>query len=264
MALQGFFDGIPILVLFLSISALMIAVFELAYSVVVRFDKKQNKAQIAQVRAIMGAALGLLAFMLAFTFSKAQEHFEARVDAYLLEVSAVDATYRSAEFLDDERKETAKGLIRDFVQVRVDIARDVKTEELGVVFEHVKRGEQIHGELWDVAVSSKESGNAIDDDGYASAVLEMVRANEERLQATLYNRISPVIWITLIGMAMLAMIVMGYQARLTGARSKAATWTLAFAFAAVMALVSDLDRPQMSLFDFDQSMLVKLQQRVSE
>ena len=49
-----------------------------------------KKAQMAQVRAIMGASLGLLAFMLAFSFSIAQQHFETRTNAYMMEVSAID------------------------------------------------------------------------------------------------------------------------------------------------------------------------------
>ena len=60
------------------------------------------------------------------------------------------------------------------------------------------------------------------------------------------------------------MIVMGYQARLTGARSVIATRTLAFAFAAEMTLITDLDRPQMTLFDLGEHMMLELQNRIAE
>lgn len=60
------------------------------------------------------------------------------------------------------------------------------------------------------------------------------------------------------------MIVMGYQAQLTGTRSGLATWTLAFAFAAVMTLVTDLDRPQMSLFKMNESLMIELQSRIND
>ena len=42
---------------------------------------------------------------------------------------------------------------------------------------------------------------------------------------------------------------MGYQAGLVGKRSPFATVSLAFIFAVVMMLITDLDRPFMSLFD---------------
>jgi hypothetical protein len=60
---------------------------------------KPHKAQIAQVRAIMGASLGLLAFMLAFSFNTGQQHFEERTRAYMMEVSAIDSAYRGADLI---------------------------------------------------------------------------------------------------------------------------------------------------------------------
>ena len=81
-------------------------------------------------------------------------------------------------------------------------------------------------------------------------------------QAALFNRISPVIWITLFLMSLLSMIVMGYQAGLTGTRSGLATWTLAITFSAVMTLITDLDRPNMTLFQLNQELMVELENRM--
>jgi hypothetical protein len=69
---------------------------------------------------------------------------------------------------------------------------------------------------------------------------------------------------TLFGMALLSMVVMGYQAGLTGTRSSLATWTLAVTFSAVMVLITDLDRPNMSLFQLDQGLMVELEGRMEE
>jgi hypothetical protein len=80
----------------------------------------------------------------------------------------------------------------------------------------------------------------------------------------MFNRISPVIWLTLLLMSFLSMIVMRYQAGLTGTRSGLATWTLAITFAAVMTLVTDLDRSRMSLFKMNESLMVELQNRINQ
>ena len=90
----------------------------------------------------------------------------------------------------------------------------------------------------------------------------MVNAHDARLQAGLFNRISPVIWITLFIMALLSMVVTGYQAGLTGTRSRLATWTLAITFAGVMTLITDLDRPTMTLFSMNQQLMVELENRM--
>jgi len=39
---------------------------------------------------------------------------------------------------------------------------------------------------------------------------------------------------------------------------------LAITFAAVMTLVTDLDRPRMSLFEVNESMMVELQNRINQ
>jgi len=99
MTFHEFLDDIPLLLLFLLTIILLIAFIEAGFRVAQRPQGKPNKSQMAQVRAIMGASLGLLAFMLAFSFSMAQKHFELRIDAYLLEISAVDSAYRGADLL---------------------------------------------------------------------------------------------------------------------------------------------------------------------
>jgi hypothetical protein len=60
---------------------------------------KAKKAQTSQVRAIMAAALGLSAFMLAFTFSAAQSHFEAKVQNLAEEARIVRNTFMQADLL---------------------------------------------------------------------------------------------------------------------------------------------------------------------
>jgi hypothetical protein len=99
---------------------------------------------------------------------------------------------------------------------------------------------------------------------FSQSVLAMIIAQDARLQAVLFNRISPVIWFTLYVMALMSMIIMGYQAGLTGARSGIATWTLAITFSVVMALVMDLDRPNQSLFSMNQQLMVDLHNRMAE
>ncbi len=265
MSLQEFFDDIPLLLYLLLAILLMVSFIEIGFWVGKHHHGKPYKAQMAQVRAIMGASLGLLAFMLAFSFSMAQRHFEARTDAYLLEISAIDAAYRGADLLEEHQRMTARELLRQFVQLRRDTSKVAATDELEEIIEMIRDAERIHGKLWRVADSSMSSpGDSIDDSIFVNAILEMIKANDERLQATMFNRISPVIWLTLLLMSFLSMIVMGYQAGLTGTRSGLATWTLAIAFAAVMTLVTDLDRPRMSLFKMNESLMVELQNRINQ
>ena len=79
-----------------------------------------------------------------------------------------------------------------------------------------------------------------------------------RVHAALVTRIPPVIWLTLYFTAVMAMVVVGYQAGLTERRSPLATFSLALAFSAVMLLIMDLDRPVQSFFEVDVAVMRQL------
>ena len=62
-------DDLPILAILLICVLGQILFIEAGYRFGSRKNSKPNKSQQAQVRSIMGASLGLLAFMLAFSFN---------------------------------------------------------------------------------------------------------------------------------------------------------------------------------------------------
>jgi hypothetical protein len=264
MILREFLDSIPLLLYLALAIIIMIAPIEIGYAVGKYYRGKPDKSQMAQVRSIMGASLGLLAFMLAFSFGMAQRHFDDRTNAYLLEVTAIDAAYRGASLLNQESGNEARELLRELVQLRRDTSDAEDRDELEEIVTLIRDVEHLHDRLWRVADTSMQSpGDSIDDSIFSNAIMAMIRANDERLQHTLFNRISPIIWLTLLAMSILSMIVMGYQAGLTGKRSILATWTLAITFAVVLTLVTDLDRPQMKLFKMNQSLMTELQNRIN-
>ena len=85
-----------------------------------------------------------------------------------------------------------------------------------------------------------------------------------RLQAALMNRIPIIVWLILFFTAIMAMLVMGYQAGLTGKRTPVATVSLAIVISAVMILITDLDRPRMSLFEINNQLMINLQGKMEQ
>jgi hypothetical protein len=71
----------PLFLVLLGSAISMVAFIEIGFWLGLNIKGKPVKAQTAQVRAIMGASLGLLAFMLAFSFSMAQRHFKVRTQS---------------------------------------------------------------------------------------------------------------------------------------------------------------------------------------
>jgi hypothetical protein len=259
----NFLDGIPLgMVLVMAVFG-QVAFIEAGFRFGSSKHEKQHKAQMAQVRAIMGASLGLLAFMLAFTFNMAQQHFEQRTQAYMMEVSAIDSAFRGADLIKRDARAGARDLLRDFAALRLRTSLAANDSDMDAVIEMVRESERMHDLLWSIAESSMEGSENGEDTGiFAQSVFGMINAHDARLQAALFNRISPIIWITLFLMSLLSMTVMGYQAGLTGTRSSLATWTLAITFSAVMTLITDLDRPNMSLFQMNQGLMIELENRM--
>jgi hypothetical protein len=256
-------DSISIGLIFILFTVMMVAFIEAGFRLGQVHQGKPNKSQMAQVRAIMGASLGLLAFMLAFSFSIAQSHFEARAQAYLLELNAINAVYRSAGLLDDNQEFAARDLVRQFVDSRIELQAVAADNRAGEAERLLSESNRIQSLLWRIAEETGQSGKDENSAGtYVGSVLAMIQASNQRVQATLFNRIPLIIWVTLSMMALLSMIVMGYQAGLTGTRSRLATWTLAIAFSAVMALVIDLDRPRQSLFSLNQQTMKDYQEGI--
>jgi len=259
-------DSLPLVLVLVLATLTQVFFIELGFRYGIRKGgTKAVKNQMAQVRAIMGASLGLLAFMLAFSFSMAQQHFEQRTQAYMLEVSAIDSAFRGADLIPADSRDEAKSVLIQFAEGRLALTKAAKEGDFDQVIQMVRESERMHDRLWKIAESAMEGSGGGEDTGiFAQSVLAMINAHDQRLQAALFNRVSPIIWLTLFLMSLLSMVVMGYQAGLTGHRSGLATWTLAITFSAVMTLITDLDRPNMTLFQMNQGLMVELDNRMQD
>ena len=83
--------------------------------------KKAPDLQRSPVGSITGAAFGLLAFLLAFTFQIAASRFDARKKLLLDEVTNIRTTYLRAEFIPEPFRTNTRKLIIEYVNIRVDL-----------------------------------------------------------------------------------------------------------------------------------------------
>jgi hypothetical protein len=266
MLVSHFLDLVPIWLMLIGTILMLVFFIEYGFRLGRKAQTTSRKAQTSQVRAIMGAGLGLLAFMLAFTFSTAQSHFEARVQTLVEEARIVRNAFIRANLLKEPIRTEAKTLLKEYVDLRrestetSDISAEVQLTGL------LERAEQIQHRLMLLAIKTDKAGeDAGENDGslnldspFAASVLLLTDIHYTRLHSVVMNRIPLTIWMTLYLMAILSMTIMGYQAGLTDKRSPVATITLAVAFSAVIILITDLDRPIMSFFDINDQLLVDL------
>jgi len=111
-------DLLPLPAAFLAIVVLVLLSIEGGFRLGLYRRKRSEKEKDAPVGAMVGSTLGLLAFMLAFTFGMAASRFDARKTLVLDEANAIGTTYLRAAMLPEGGNEV-RDLLRQYVDQRV-------------------------------------------------------------------------------------------------------------------------------------------------
>jgi Protein of unknown function (DUF4239) len=207
--------------------------------------------------AIMGSTLGLLAFMLAFTFGMSSSRFDARKQLLVDEASAVLRAYQRAQFLPTPQRDECRRLLRDYVELRVRLPR----KSLSEVQDLVTRSEGIQDALWRQATTLAD-GPSASLSIFVQSLSELTDLQMKRVRAVVWNRIPPTIVLTLYAIAFLAMTAMGYGAGLSESRTIVPSVMLILTFSAVIVLILDLERPRQQLFQVEQAPMADVARRI--
>lgn len=201
--------------------------------------RKRRKADDeSPVGTVVNATLGLLAFILAFTFGLTANRFDSRKQALLDEITAIETTAKRADLIPEPHRSEVKELIRKYIELRIGMPEDVAQAR-----ERVRQSEGIQLRLWPhaAALADADLKNADVVSLFVDSLNEMMSLQTRRVTITSYH-IATLIWIVLFGITIISMFQVGY---LFG-RSTSVNWlmivVLSLAFSAVMILIIDLDR----------------------
>lgn len=204
---------------------------------------------------MVGSILGLLAFLLAFTFGMAATRFDARRQSVLEEANAIGTTYLRARLLPQPQRAEIARLLREYADVRVEGIQK------GDVAGAIARSEELHELLWSEAVGAAENknANAIMTGIFVQSLNEMIDLHAKRVAVGTRSRIPISIWGGLFALATLGMAAVGYQAGLSATRRSPAMLGMVIAFAGVLWLIADLDRGSEGFLMVSQQALVDVQ-----
>jgi hypothetical protein len=247
-------DVVPLWALFLATCALTWLALEGGY----RFGKWRRahaaEEKESSVGAMVAAILGLLAFMLAFTFGLAATRFDARRQAVLEEANAIGTTYLRARLLPEPQRNEVAKLLREYVDVRV---RGVKE---GNVVEASARSEELQELIWSEAVTVAEKNSGSIMTGlFVQSLNEMIDLHAKRILVGMRSRIPLSIWAGLFLLALLSLTAVGYHAGLAATRRSPAMLGMIIAFAGVLFLIADLDRGHEGFLTVSQQAMIDLQ-----
>ncbi len=207
----------------------------------------------APVAAIVASILGLLAFMLAFTFSLAAARFDARREAVLEEANAIGTTYLRARLLPEPQRSEIMDLLREYTELRAHGMTESRIADV------ISRSEELQEQLWSRSVAVANKNTATIMTGlFVQSLNEMIDLHSKRVFVGLNSRIPISIWLVLFGLAFIGMASVGYQSGLTGTRRSPGMPILTLAFAAVFFLIVDLDRGHEGVLRVSQQMMIDL------
>ena len=205
------------------------------------------------VSGMVGATLGLLAFMLAFTFGLAGSRFEDRRQVVLSEANAIGTTYLRAAMLPEPMRTETQNLLREYVDVRLEAVQQPDKLAQALV-----RSEDLHTRLWSQAVAATEKDRSAITALFVVSLNEVIDLHAKRVMAGLRSRVPGVIWVVLYGLAIIAMVMMGYHAALAQSRRSIAVIALVIGFSSVLYLIADLDRPVQGTLRVSQQSMIDL------
>jgi hypothetical protein len=204
--------------------------------------------------AIVASILGLVALVIAFTFSFAAARYDARRLTILKEANAVGTAYLRARLLPEPQATEVIRLFREYVDVRVRGVADGKPDEA------IARSAALHDQLWAQAVAAAEKKeNPVITALFIQSLNDVIDVHSERVLAGMRSRIPIAIWAGLFGLSMLGMAAVGYQAALANTARSPAMLGLVMAFTIVLLLISELDRGQEGMLRVGQQAMLDLQ-----
>lgn len=203
-----------------------------------RARRSEDQASTDFSGYVVTAMLGLLAIVMAFTFSLASERYEERRQLVISQANAIGTAYLRASLFDSPYRERLSGLIRGYVDEQVSLAESGYPNS-GPLRE---QNDRLLGEIWQATAAMFNSARNAPFSGWlVASINEMIDLDASRNSARstqLPVEVFVVLCVFLISVAG----VLGYEIGL-GRGLFLAGFVMGLMIVAFL-LVLDIDRPQ--------------------
>jgi hypothetical protein len=240
------------LAIFVATVIIMLIAFEFGFRLVIAI-KRSGFEKESPVSAISASILGLLAFMLAFTFGIVTDRYNERKALVRQEANAIGTAYLRSDILPDAERNQSRELLKKHVEINLKAAH---SQAHILQHECHEETERIHHQLWNLAlVNARRDLNSDIGALYMEAINAVIDMHGLRV-AVVEGRIPRAIWGVLYILVFLGMSSVGYQTAISGSKRSWMILVLALSFSLVIGLIASLDRPQTGFIHVSQKPLV--------
>src|SRR4030095_15076260 len=255
-------DAIPLEVLFPATVIILFIAIELGYRAGnIHPDLMRDKETLTSTNA--GTILGLLGFILVFTFGIVYSRYDTRRELVREEANMIGTAWLRSDFLPVEERAGATKLFIQYVDLRIG---SVEVYDMDKIQATIKELNRIQFQIWDMAViNARRDMNSDVGALYIEALNNMIDQQSRRIAVGLQARIPTAMWVLLYLLSILGMFGVGYQASIAGSSRRSwLTPVMVVSFALMILLIASLDRPGSRIITVSQQPLVDLRNWMEE
>ena len=224
---------------------------------------RANMEGDSTIDAMVGATVGLLAFIVAFAFGATTDRFAERTNLLLQEVNAIETSYLRAGLVPEPHRSEVRKMLMEYVSLRV---MPFESVEKTIVL--IRKSEELQNKMWShaEALAAANLQNADIVSLFVDALNRMFELQTDRVSNAMERHIQPAIWIMLISLFTVSSVALGYLIGMAPSTKKhwLPVWTLAMGFSCVILLIANYDREigNPNLIHVNQRPMIELQLRL--
>jgi len=217
-----------------------------------RFAKGRQESEQSQESYLIGAILGVLALLLAFSFGMALDRYEERRHLVIQEANAIGTSYLRAQLLDEPHRSRLSGLLVQYTDHRIVLA-EAPPDRMQA---QLATNDRLLTEIWAAVIASRESALA---HGISTPLLmtfnEVIDLDTERKVSRTMRVPAPVLALVYFYLVLVA-AVLGYVLKEQRIRLCGVFFVLLTIYGSVIA---DLNRPTSGTMRESQEPMLMLQ-----
>lgn len=244
----------PVVLAFLVLMVLAVEVGQRVASRAADIDSDRTRSARGVVKA---SALGLVALLLAFSFSMAEERYDARRRLVVTGANEIGTCFLRAGFLDEPARSGVRAVLRDYVNWRLELY------DRGTDQEAARRARaelaRLEGELWRLVEGAFRA------DPLPNRLFLLVQSANNVIDlgterdAAIEDHVPTEVLLVLGACVLLSGFLMGHSLGEAKGRDRLIKGTYVVLSVAVLFMIHDLDRPRRGFIKVSQEPLRQLQ-----
>ncbi|VTS01771.1 Uncharacterized protein OS=Pseudomonas mediterranea CFBP 5447 GN=N005_17510 PE=4 SV=1 [Gemmata massiliana] len=246
----------PTWIIVVAILGLMLGANELGFRAGRRHHRNETELSRTVSNTFKGSIFGLVALLLGFSFSATTSRYDLRQRLVLDQSNAVGTCYLRAGLLDETSCTHIRGILRRYVEVRVEQYRAGR-EEAAVARDQAEI-DRLLADLWGaVEDANRREPERVHKSSIVPASNEVIDLSSTRTWANRNHLPEPVLFLLMVSV-LVTSLLLGHSSG-QAERRHVSLWLASNAvFALVLFIVLDFDRPRRGLIRVDQTPFVEL------